>query len=67
MGSRSVWAQEGTPLAALNLPVLTVTTTEAGFELSPAEVAAGWTLVTFDNQIPRTTSTPPTSPWCRRR
>ncbi|MGI8476448.1 MAG: hypothetical protein ACR2OO_08785 [Thermomicrobiales bacterium] len=37
-------------LAGLGLPELTVTLTAKGFEATPAETPAGWTLVTFENR-----------------
>jgi hypothetical protein len=49
---RPVWAQGTTSLAGLGLPELTVTLTEAGFQVSPSETASSWTLVTFTNTLP---------------
>src|SRR5262245_11441736 len=37
------------PLAGLGLPEFTITATDQGYS-APAELAAGWYLVTFDNQ-----------------
>jgi hypothetical protein len=45
-------AQRTTAFGDLGLPELTVTLTGAGFEVSPAEVGAGWTLITFQNELP---------------
>lgn len=49
-GSHLVLAQESTKLSGLGLPEIKVTLTDAGYQVSPAETPAGWTLVTFDNQ-----------------
>lgn len=43
-------AQEAVNLAALGLPEVTVTITDAAYEVAPATTAAGWTLVTLDNR-----------------
>lgn len=43
-------AQEAADLTALGLPEVTITLTDTGFEVAPATTAAGWTLVTFNNQ-----------------
>jgi hypothetical protein len=52
-GGSSAAARQATPtvspLASLGLPDLRITATDQGF-VAPAEVAAGWYLVTFDNQ-----------------
>jgi hypothetical protein len=52
-GATGAAARQATPaaslLANLGLPELTITVTDQGFD-APAEVAAGWYLVTFDNQ-----------------
>ena len=45
-----IFAQE-TPFADLGLPELAVTLTEDGFAVSPEEVAEGWALVTFTNEL----------------
>ena len=42
-------AQGTTPVADLGLPEIKITMTEAGFQVSPSETPAGWTLVTFTN------------------
>jgi hypothetical protein len=49
-GSHLVYAQEGSKLANLGLPELTVTVTDTAYEISPAEIPAGWTLMTLVNQ-----------------
>jgi hypothetical protein len=49
-GSHLVRAQENSDLAGLGLPELKVTLTDAGYEVSPAEIPAGWTLVSLENQ-----------------
>jgi len=49
-GSRLISAQEATKLSGLGLPELKVTLTDDGYQVSPSETPAGWTLVTFDNQ-----------------
>jgi len=46
---RLVAAQGATDLASLRLPELTVTLTDAGYQVSPDTTPAGWTLVTFVN------------------
>lgn len=48
---RQVWVQETTSQAELGRPDLTVTLVEAGFQLSPSEVAAGWATVSFANTL----------------
>ncbi len=48
---RQVWVQETISQAELGLPELTVTLTEADFQVSPSEVAAGWATVTFANKL----------------
>jgi hypothetical protein len=45
----TAWAQATTSLADLGLPEITITMTDAGFQVSPSETPAGWTLVTFTN------------------
>jgi hypothetical protein len=45
-----VYAQEGSPFADLGLPELTVTVTDTAYEISPAEIPAGWTLMTLVNE-----------------
>jgi len=42
-------AQGTTAVADLGLPEITITMTDAGFQVSPSESPAGWTLVTFTN------------------
>jgi hypothetical protein len=42
-------AQGATAVADLGLPEITITMTGAGFQVSPSETPAGWTLVTFTN------------------
>jgi hypothetical protein len=49
LGRRPVWAQGTTSLADLGLPEIKVTMTDKGFQVSPSETPAGWTLVTFTN------------------
>ena len=54
-GGASALAQDATPatespFASLGLPELTVTATDAGFELSESEVPAGRYAVTFVNE-----------------
>jgi hypothetical protein len=49
-GSQFVYAQEGSKLADLGFPELTVTVTDSAYEVSPAEIPAGWTLMTLVNQ-----------------
>lgn len=44
-------AQGADPLAEQRLPEVAITLTEAGFEVSPRETPAGWTLVTFENGL----------------
>jgi hypothetical protein len=43
----TAWAQGTTSLADLGLPEIKITMTDAGFQVSPSETPAGWTLVTF--------------------
>jgi hypothetical protein len=43
-------AREATDLAILELPELTITVTETGYQVSPETMPAGWTLLTFVNQ-----------------
>ncbi|MFL5760010.1 MAG: hypothetical protein ACJ789_09735 [Thermomicrobiales bacterium] len=50
LGGHLVRAQETTKLSGLGLPDLKVTLTDAGYQISPAQIPAGWTLVTLDNQ-----------------
>jgi hypothetical protein len=52
IGRRSVWAQGEMALSGLGLPEVSVTLTEAGFQVTPSEAPAGWTLITFDNRLP---------------
>src|SRR5829696_5271876 len=42
-------AQDTTAVADLGLPEITITMTDAGFQVSPSETPSGWTLVTFTN------------------
>ena len=42
-------AQGATPVADLGLPEITITMSDAGFQVSPTQTPAGWTLVTFTN------------------
>jgi hypothetical protein len=46
---QTAWAQGTTSLTDLGLPEIKITTTDAGFRVSPSETPAGWTLVTFTN------------------
>jgi hypothetical protein len=46
---QTAWAQGTTSLADLGLPEITITMTDAGFQVSPSETPAGWTLITFTN------------------
>ena len=48
---RQALAQGATDLASLGLPELTVTQTDEGYSVSPATTPAGWTLLTFENQL----------------
>jgi hypothetical protein len=52
IGARAAVAQGGTDLANLGLPEITITRTEQGYAVSPETTPAGWTLVTFENQLP---------------
>jgi len=42
-------AQGTTSVAELGLPEIEITMTDAGFQVSPSETPAGWTLITFTN------------------
>ena len=55
-GGHLASAREGTALDALGLPEVTITVTETGYQVSPATMPAGWTLLTFENQGPDTNS-----------
>src|ERR1700759_430314 len=49
---RRVWAEAAAGFDRPGLPELSVTMTETGFQTTPTEVAAGWTLLTFTSQMP---------------
>lgn len=46
----SISAQEPGAFAGLGLPELTITLTDAGYQVAPETTPAGWTLVTFVDQ-----------------
>jgi hypothetical protein len=48
--SRGAARAQATDLAALGLPEITISVTDAGYQVVPASTVAGWTLVTFDNE-----------------
>jgi hypothetical protein len=49
--SHQALARQEADLASLGLPELTVTQTDEGYAVSPATTPAGWTLLTFENQL----------------
>lgn len=52
LGGLLASAQEEKDLTSLGLPEVAITVTETGYQVAPAEMSAGWTLVTLDNQGP---------------
>lgn len=50
VGGRAVQAQAAADLGGLGLPEVTVTITDAGYQLTPPTAVAGWTLVTLRNR-----------------
>ena len=50
-GLRQALAQDTTDFAGLGLPELTVTQTDEGYTVSSETTPAGWTVLTFENQL----------------
>lgn len=50
-GLRQALAQDATDFAGLDLPELTVTQTDESYTVSPESTPAGWTVLTFENQL----------------
>jgi hypothetical protein len=50
-GLRQALARQTADLSSLGLPELTVTQTDEGYSVSTESTPAGWTLLTFENQL----------------